>query len=80
MPKCIRPDHLYFGNNSNNGIDRVKDKNNGTQKIDYEKAVNIRFELMIGRHPKVIAAKYGISRRNVYNIKVNSSWKPDNYR
>ena len=78
--KCIRPDHLYFGNDSNNGIDRVKDKNNGIQKIDYEKAVNIRFELMIGRHPKVIAEKYGISEPNVYNIEANRSWKPDNYR
>ena len=69
--KCIRPDHLYFGNDSNNAIDKIKDKN-GTQKIDYPSAVNIRFELMIGKHPKVIAEKYGISRKNVYAIKADS--------
>ena len=78
--KCFRPEHLYFGNDSNNAIDKIKDKNGGTQKIDYPSAVNIRFELMIGKHSKVIAAKYGISRRNVYYIKANRSWKPDNYR
>ena len=78
--RCIRPDHLHFGNRSINMIDAVKDNTLNTQKIDYLTAVNIRFNIMMGMRNKDISTKYEITRKMVYDIKTNRTWIPNNYR
>ena len=77
--RCIRPDHMYLGSVFNNIVDIVKDKNLYFQKIDYATAVNIRFELMMGKSDKGTANKYKLSRSHVCRIRNNKTWIPKNY-
>lgn len=78
-PKCVNPDHLFIGDASDNAIDafskgrRVNPK--GTDhhmaKLTEKQVLEIR---QLTEPDRVIAEKYGVSRRLVGQIKSRKLW------
>lgn len=56
-------------------LEAIGGEKNHNAKLTYEKVKEIRKDLINGKSPLFIAEKYGISRRNVYEIKNNRIWK-----
>ena len=71
--KCINPDHLYWGTDSQNMIDRSMAGNHNKQKISAEQALEIRDYK--GLTQKKLGEKFGISQRTVSDIKSGKIWK-----
>jgi hypothetical protein len=81
-PKCVRPKHLFLGNQASNNADmKAKGRHNpgvsrgedhGCSKLTAEQALEIRASKEKG---KVLAERYGISLTNVYDIKNGKIWR-----
>jgi hypothetical protein len=85
-PRCVNPDHLFLGSNKENVEDRnSKGRQYGGRRQSLasrgerhpqaklsEKAV--RSILADRRHPREIAAQWGIHETTVYNIKSGYRW------
>ena len=72
-PKCINPDHLYWGTNSQNMIDMVMAGNHPKQKISAEQALEIRdYDGPLSQ--KKLGEKFGINQQTVSKIKSGKSW------
>lgn len=73
-PSCVNPDHLRLGSQVENMRDAVKAKTIKGQVLTSEDVVDIRKRFAEGEHPKSIAAVFGVSRTNIYNIISGYSW------
>ncbi len=77
MPLCINPDHLFLGTNYDNIQDALKKGRNakgekhGRRKISLETANEIKKS----KEPLLVAAaKYGVSRSQIWNIRTGRQW------
>lgn len=85
-PRCIRPDHLFLGTQSDNMADchkkgrsriptpRVFGERNGSAKLTVEQVSEIRRRASAGEVQRLIAADFGISQSHVSAIKRGRLW------
>ena len=83
-PRCVRPDHLFLGTNSDNQADKVRKGrsrngahvHNGTRvwsnKLTPEQVREIRASTE-GR--LVLAARYGVDKVHINSIRARRTWK-----
>lgn len=80
VPACVEPSHLYAGTASDNYRDmrergrwvRSPGRPEGNPKISAADAAAIRESVEDSR---VVAARYGITRATVYDIRSGRSWR-----
>ncbi len=74
---CVEPTHLFLGNTADNLRDmrakgrQARGERHGRAKLTAEKVLAIRADL---RHPKIIAAEYGLSRPYVIRLRHGEKW------
>lgn len=81
--KCVNPDHLFIGTNSDNIQDRtLKNRSNrpfgnkfAPRKLKENDIPKIRKLLSEGFSQKEIGEKFGVSRSTIYKIKIGERWK-----
>lgn len=82
-PPCIHPDHIILGTPGDNSQDR-KDRGRvvvplGEQhrlaKLTDATVLEIRHALAYGESNHTVAARYGVSRTTISNIRSGKSWK-----
>lgn len=71
--RCINPDHLIGGTQSDNMKDRsLRGRSPRTQptkrKLTFEAAESIRASYTLGLTMKALSEAYGVSTSNIYNI------------
>jgi hypothetical protein len=81
-PQCINPEHFFLGTHKDNMQDMVmKGRNNpmamvgernGQAKLTAQQVINI---LNSTQTYRTIAAKYGVSKAAITNIKTRKSWR-----
>jgi hypothetical protein len=77
--KCINPEHLFVGTNAENVADKVAKgrqrrhhgEKNPHARLTAQDVVAIRAS---GERQKDLAAKYGVTRTCIYDIRVGKSW------
>ena len=80
-PPCVRPDHLFLGDDSANHADMAAKKRgtwgekNVHAKLTAEQVREIRLLLAAGHLHREIATRFGISRVTVSDIRRGKSWK-----
>ena len=84
--KCVNPEHLYLGNNSNNMMDCVASGNfhspfsivgedhPGTTKLTNNDVISIKCLLRDGVQQILIADMYNIDRSNISRINTGKIW------
>lgn len=80
--RCVRPEHLYLGDNATNTADRVRrgrnahvyGERNGLAKLTAVKVRAIRLAISLGERPKTVAARFGITASNVSYICSRKTW------
>jgi len=72
-PPCVNPEHLFLGTYQDNIIDAVKKGRVTGQKLSENDVRKIR--AMRDVDAKIIAAIYGITRQQIYNIRNRKQWK-----
>jgi uncharacterized protein YeaC (DUF1315 family) len=81
-PLCVRFSHLFEGDHQLNADDKVEKgrcnspvgKNNGRSKLTMGKAREIHRLLRQGVRQSVLALKYGVHKKTVWQIKVGITW------
>lgn len=81
-PGCIEPTHLEKGTCAENNRDRElrgrgrqpKGKANGKAKLIDDDVIEIRRLLELGVPQRLVGARYGISQKNVFDIKHRNIW------
>ena len=85
-PPCVRPDHLFLGTSAENTADMMAKgryrpggrpmpgSTNGYAKLTEPHVIEIRGWLAMGRKPKDIAPRFGVSAATVYAIKAGTNW------
>lgn len=81
-PKCVNPDHLFLGDQSDNATDSVRKgrwgrrgcrgESHGRAVLDDEMVRAIRSD---SRTARDIAAKFGVSIGTIRHIKAGRTWK-----
>ena len=81
---CVRIDHIFEGTKKDNAIDTHSkgranlNPNRGERhhnaKLTEAQVVKLKEELRTDKRQRILAAEYGISRRNVQAIKYGESW------
>ena len=80
-PTCVNPDHLFEGTHQDNMTDMVKKGRSLTgekshrSKLKYKDVINIRILLASGEMQESIGRKYKVSRKTIYLIKTNRTWR-----
>lgn len=79
-PPCVRPSHLFLGNNRDNMDDMLKKgrSGRGRAKLTMSEALEVRRLAYSGLLSRVIATAYGVSQPNVSSIKNCKSWNLTN--
>lgn len=78
---CVRPDHLFLGNNDDNSKDMVakgrqaRGEKQGSSQLTDEKVRAIQFALSLGITHNRIAAQHGICRSLVSMINTRKRWR-----
>jgi len=80
-PSCVRPDHLFLGNYSDNLIDCIRKgrrtfpcgERNGYHKLTRQSVVEIRTHAETPT--MVFAERYGVSRDAILRVKHGETWK-----
>lgn len=80
-PRCVRPDHIFVGTNSDNVRDGFSKgrfpagESSKLSKLTESQVVRIRLALVRGHlTQREIAAQFGIGQQNVSAIKRGKSW------
>ena len=71
-PSCVRPDHIYVGDNSTNMLDAVEAGTHNTVKLTWEQVKEIRSSSLSRRK---LAIEYGVSISNIRHILQHNTWK-----
>lgn len=80
-PACVNPAHLFLGTHGDNSADKVrKGRQRGPgmgsahklAKLCEAQVIAIRHD---DRRAEIIAAEYGIKKRNVFRIKAREGWR-----
>ncbi len=85
-PPCVRPDHLYLGDQKQNAADRTargrdggKDRrgeHNGRAKLTADQAESIRILYATGKITQIrLAQAFGVDQTNISAIVRRSSWQ-----
>lgn len=82
-PLCVNPDHLFLGTAADNNRDRDekgrtvvnRGEANGSSRITWEQAQEIRRIYASGVPSEAIGPMYGITGRQVRNIVRRDQWK-----
>lgn len=80
--RCVRPDHLYLGDQVANMRDRLQrnresyqmGSRTNTAKLTEADIPVIRARLAAGEIPRVIAEDYGVSRAAIAAVKTGLTW------
>jgi len=83
-PSCVKPEHLFLGTNADNMADKVakgrqahfcpgRGEDSPTAKLTTKQVLAIREA--VGVPHKVLAADYGVSRRQIEDIRARRAWK-----
>ena len=82
-PACINPDHLSIGTQKDNMADRdargrrdVKGEQIGTAKLTETEVLEIKAS---SESLVTLAARYGVDRSNIWQIRSGKSWKHLNH-
>lgn len=79
-PPCIRPAHLFLGDNKANAIDRVRKgrfldlrqgENNAGSKLFEEQVRAIRTSV---ETPDFLAAAFGVTKGTIYAVRARRTW------
>ncbi len=79
--KCIKPEHLYLGDNKQNVKDRMmrgrsaKGENNGQSKLTETQVRSIKRLLSKKWTQCSIAERFGVHQSTIFSIKHNEYWK-----
>lgn len=81
-PPCVRPDHLFLGTNQDNVADqiakgrrpRAHGQNNSNAKLTDAEVAEIRTRYGPGVRIVDLAAEYGISKSQIWNIVSGKQW------
>jgi hypothetical protein len=77
-PKCVRKEHLFLGTNDDNHRDKAEKRRslhgvrNPKAKLTPEQVLAIRAAVDSN---KECAAKYGVTKENIYHIRTGRTWK-----
>lgn len=89
-PGCVRPDHLFLGNNTDNVRDMIAKGRSWQQtrpetiprgeqlvqtKLTSEKVRAIRKEYAQGRSKQSLADAYGVAWKTIYDVVKRRSWR-----
>lgn len=86
-PACVRPDHLFWGDNSENQKDchrkgrsnlqrlRQDGEHNSHAKLTAENVATIRERVAAGHPRREIAKCFGVSYETVRSIELGKTWK-----
>lgn len=78
-PRCVRPDHVFLGTQSDNIIDasrkgRMKSNVNAKRKLNDAQVTAILLKLQDGITQLEIASMFGVSQSMVSKIRLGLSW------
>jgi hypothetical protein len=77
-PACVNPDHLFLGTNADNAADRArKGRNNHAGEKNGRAVLSIADVRSIRESSdpqRVLARRFGVSRRNVRDIQARRTW------
>ncbi len=81
-PPCIRPSHLFEGDNADNTRDMVAKgrarpcrlEKNGRARLTIQKVREIRAELRRGVQQSVLASRFGIERSTMNHLAMGRTW------
>lgn len=79
--KCVNPRHIVPGTNTENQADRIgngttnRGERSGHAKLTEDDVRDIRKRFSAGENQLQIAAKYSISKSNVYMVATRRRWK-----
>jgi len=79
-PSCVNPAHLFLGTSTDNSHDMVnkgrsaRGERNGESKLIEQDVHEIRQMLSQNILERVIAKKYGVSRKAISTIKTGENW------
>lgn len=80
-PKCVNPSHLILGDFQTNIDDCVskgrqaKGIDNGRSKLTEQQVRDIRKQLSNGRNSCLIAEDFNVTRKVIYSINKNYTWR-----
>lgn len=75
VPLCVNPEHLFLGTHLDNERDKIKKGRGKVEKLNIERAKEIKNLIAAGMPDMKIARKYGISYQTVWAIKIGRTWK-----
>lgn len=73
-PPCIRKEHLFLGNQSENGIDCAKKGRTGNRKATQEQVLEMRRRHSEGASTVQLARDFGMSQANSWDIVTRNTW------
>ena len=74
-PPCVRPDHLFLGDRSDNMVDASQKGRLATIKLDPIRVRAIRAEYADGVPLRALARTYGVDRSNIQQIVKRKTWR-----
>jgi hypothetical protein len=73
-PRCVCPEHLFTGTNSDNMIDCAMKDRGSKSKLTVENVIIVKKMLKRGFSVKIIASMFEITTQSIYSIKLNETW------
>jgi hypothetical protein len=73
--RCVNPDHLFLGTPQDNVLDMLKKSRHGQQKLNYERAAEMRRDRLAGLTYAELGKKYSVSGVTAYHTAKGTYWK-----
>jgi len=73
--KCVNPDHLFLGNNSDNIIDCSMKGRHGLAKLTEYKVRRIKKLYSEGYSQRDLALKFSVSKHTIYSVLQNKTYR-----